>query len=348
LQTFYDALSPYGQWVNYGGYGYVWIPNAGRDFTPYSTAGHWVYTDNGWMWASDYNWGWATFHYGRWDFDAVYGWMWIPDTQWGPAWVQWRSCDGYYGWAPLQPNYGWNNYNSYNPPADRWVFCQRQYITNNNVSAYYEPRDHYNDYIRRSNVIGRSYYDNDSHTTYAAGPDQNEVSRASGRNITPVHIAPASGPGASQIGNDGNIHVYRPSVVRPVANNSAQPAPQRVVAINQVQPVAQRTTTIRPEPMPERSHQPGNNGGTPQRIEPVQQQPAPQRTEPVQQQPAPQRSEPMQQQPAPQRTAPVQQQPAPQRPAPAQKQQPAPKQQKPNRNTNSKPQPITPKKDEAK
>ena len=27
-QVFYDQLSPYGQWVNYGNYGYVWIPSA--------------------------------------------------------------------------------------------------------------------------------------------------------------------------------------------------------------------------------------------------------------------------------------------------------------------------------
>src|SRR5580658_10431559 len=39
-QVFYDQLSPYGQWVNYPNYGYVWIPSAGIDFSPYSTEGH--------------------------------------------------------------------------------------------------------------------------------------------------------------------------------------------------------------------------------------------------------------------------------------------------------------------
>jgi len=28
--------------------------------------------------ASDYNWGWAPFHYGRWAYDPFYGWMWVP------------------------------------------------------------------------------------------------------------------------------------------------------------------------------------------------------------------------------------------------------------------------------
>jgi hypothetical protein len=36
-QSFYDQLSPYGNWVNYPGYGYVWSPNAGPDFQPYAT-----------------------------------------------------------------------------------------------------------------------------------------------------------------------------------------------------------------------------------------------------------------------------------------------------------------------
>ena len=36
-----------------------------RDFVPYTTAGHWVYDDD-YVWVSDYDWGWAPFHYGRW------------------------------------------------------------------------------------------------------------------------------------------------------------------------------------------------------------------------------------------------------------------------------------------
>jgi hypothetical protein len=27
FQLFYDELSPYGMWVDYPNYGYVWIPN---------------------------------------------------------------------------------------------------------------------------------------------------------------------------------------------------------------------------------------------------------------------------------------------------------------------------------
>ena len=74
-QDFYDELSPYGHWVEYPGQGYVWVPDAESDFQPYSSNGHWVWTDDyEWMWVSDYDWGWAPFHYGRWDHDDYYGW----------------------------------------------------------------------------------------------------------------------------------------------------------------------------------------------------------------------------------------------------------------------------------
>ena len=45
-QTFYDALAPYGTWVNVVNYGYVWMPtSAGYDFAPYATNGHWIMTN---------------------------------------------------------------------------------------------------------------------------------------------------------------------------------------------------------------------------------------------------------------------------------------------------------------
>src|SRR3981189_903571 len=102
-QNFYDQLSPYGQWIDDPNYGYVWLPEAGPDFKPYATNGHWVYTEEGWTWASDYPWGWAAFHYGRWFYQDGYGWMWIPGQEWAPAWVSWRNRSDYYGWGPLGP-----------------------------------------------------------------------------------------------------------------------------------------------------------------------------------------------------------------------------------------------------
>ena len=105
-QDFEQTLSPYGSWVDAPSYGRVWVPSqaiVGADFTPYYSGGRWSYTDYGWTWASDYDWGWAPFHYGRWTNVAGYGWSWIPGRIWGPAWVHWRHGGGYVGWAPLPP-----------------------------------------------------------------------------------------------------------------------------------------------------------------------------------------------------------------------------------------------------
>ena len=105
-QQFESQLSPYGAWQDVPSYGHVWMPSSrvvGYDFTPYASGGHWVMSDYGWTWVSDWDWGWAPFHYGRWMVVGGYGWCWIPGTTWGPAWVNWRWGGGYVGWAPMGP-----------------------------------------------------------------------------------------------------------------------------------------------------------------------------------------------------------------------------------------------------
>jgi uncharacterized membrane protein YgcG len=105
-QQFESELSPYGAWQDVPDYGRVWVPSpsvVGYDFTPYGTGGNWVDSEYGWTWNSDYDWGWAPFHYGRWMVMGGRGWCWIPGTTWGPAWVNWRWGGGYVGWAPMGP-----------------------------------------------------------------------------------------------------------------------------------------------------------------------------------------------------------------------------------------------------
>ncbi|HMR84909.1 MAG TPA: hypothetical protein PKE30_17305, partial [Niabella sp.] len=46
FQTFYDELSPHGDWIDYPEYGYTWRPRVGSDFRPYATNGNWVYTND--------------------------------------------------------------------------------------------------------------------------------------------------------------------------------------------------------------------------------------------------------------------------------------------------------------
>lgn len=105
VNYFYDTLTPYGNWVEVAGYGRCWRPTTvvyDSDWHPYRDRGHWVYTDCGWYWDSDYAWG-TTFHYGRWFRDTRFGWCWWPDTTWAPSWVLWRSGQDACGWAPLPP-----------------------------------------------------------------------------------------------------------------------------------------------------------------------------------------------------------------------------------------------------
>ena len=104
IDFFYNNLNG-GSWIEVGNYGYCWQPDVAvsdPSWRPYSD-GYWAYTDLGWTWVSYEDYGWATYHYGRWVRLADYGWVWRPGYEWGPAWVSWRFGGGYAGWAPLPP-----------------------------------------------------------------------------------------------------------------------------------------------------------------------------------------------------------------------------------------------------
>jgi hypothetical protein len=102
---FYSNLSPYGSWVVSSSYGQVWRPSVyTAGWNPYYD-GHWVYTDVGWTWVSDYPWGGVCYHYGTWDFEPALGWVWVPGYVWAPAWVEFRTGPDYVGWAPVPPRF---------------------------------------------------------------------------------------------------------------------------------------------------------------------------------------------------------------------------------------------------
>ena len=249
-QEFYDQLSPYGQWIDYPGYGYVFMPNVAPDFKPYSTNGHWVYTDQGWTWASDYNWGWATFHYGRWFYEDGYGWMWIPGHEWAPAWVSWRRSPDYYGWAPLGPGVSINVSigGGYNPPAHYWSFVQPRYINHPHVNNYYVNES------RNVTIINTTTVNNNIHNNYPGGPDPREVEKQTGAPVRPVPIRENNRPG-EQLDNS-QLAIYRPrgnAAQQQNGNNNmgsapVKPAPPKTITLNQVHPV--NTTRY-------------NNGGAP-------------------------------------------------------------------------------------
>ena len=125
---FYTELQPYGEWIELSPDLVVWHPNGiSPRWRPYSL-GHWNWTDQGWFWDSDEEFGWATYHYGRWYKDNNYGWIWVPGYDWGPSWVEWRHDNNYIGWAPLPPYASFNADNGINfsvdwhSPYDNWNF----------------------------------------------------------------------------------------------------------------------------------------------------------------------------------------------------------------------------------
>lgn len=228
FNDFYSSLSPYGNWINYGNYGQVWIPSTGFGFTPYSTNGHWVLSDYGWTWVSDYSWGWAPFHYGRWLYDDYYGWIWVPGSEWAPAWVAWRNSPDYYGWAPLGP--GINININIGIPASSWVFVRRHYFGSPYAYRYYEPRSRNVTIINNTTIINNvNVYNNQR---YFSGPSRRDVQMATNRSIRPVRIFNSNEAGVTRVSNN-QLNIYRPSVERlttnhaPVERNSSETIPAR-------------------------------------------------------------------------------------------------------------------------
>lgn len=239
-QGFYDQLGPYGQWVENPDYGYVWIPNAGPDFTPYLSNGYWVLSDYGWTWVSDYNWGWATFHYGRWDYNDYYGWYWVPDNQWGPSWVTWRRSEGYYGWAPMRPGISINLSfdRQHDAPNDRWIFVRDRDIERHDISRNYINRSNNVTIINNSTVINKTYYDDKRRSTYITGPGREDVQKITGRTIKPFIVQEKDKPG--QILKNDHLQIYRPQVQKNESGNRL--APTKVTNIKDVKRISDRNT----------------------------------------------------------------------------------------------------------
>lgn len=222
LQTFYDELSPYGVWIKDPQYGYVWRPDVDQDeFRPYYTNGRWAMTEYGNTWVSNYDWGWAPFHYGRWVYNRYNQWVWIPDTVWGPAWVTWRSGGGYYGWAPLGPsisigiNFGRYGYRI---PDMCWNFVPYSSIYYTSFPRYHYVRNRV--YIQNTVIINNTYVRNNR--TYYTGPRAEEVRRATNQNVTVYHINRSSRPGATRIDNK-TVNIYNPRPERGAVNATAAP-----------------------------------------------------------------------------------------------------------------------------
>ena len=128
---FYEALRPYGEWLEVGQFGRCWRPaGVGDRWAPY-TMGSWAYSRFGWTWVSEEDFGGIVYHYGRWARVDGAGWCWVPDLEWAASWVSWRYGTELVGWAPLPPKAKWDPHSGigiwadrdYETGPDNYVFC---------------------------------------------------------------------------------------------------------------------------------------------------------------------------------------------------------------------------------
>ncbi len=205
VNYFYSSLSPYGSWVDVDGYGRCWRPtvavyNAG--WRPYCDSGHWVYTDCGWYWDSDYSWG-VAFHYGRWFQDVRLGWVWYPDTVWAPSWVTWRSGGDYCGWAPLPPfavftpgvGFFYRGASvavgfDFGLDANCFVFCGADHFCDRRPRSFCFDRPRVQQIFQQTTIINNySVVNNDRHTVINHGIDPGRISRVTHHEIQPIQVS---------------------------------------------------------------------------------------------------------------------------------------------------------------
>lgn len=195
-------------------------------------------TEYGWTWVSDYPWGWAPFHYGRWDLDNSYGWFWVPGNEWGPSWVTWRSGNGYYGWTPMRPGMSTNpSYGNNYDDLDRWYFVREMDLGRSDMHRYYANRSDYHTIINNSTVINNTYVDRSRNSTYITGPSRNDVQRVTGRKINTVSVRDNQRPG-QEITNS-SMQIFRPKI-QTASDRNLQPVPSRITNQKDIRPAGER------------------------------------------------------------------------------------------------------------
>lgn len=239
FQSFYDVLSPMGEWIQItkedidedlsDGEGegrsltsyfddeeflFIWKPKVESGWKPYSN-GKWEYTDHGWLWVSNDKWGNSTYNYGRWWNSPKYGWVWLPGYTWAPAWVSWKvtNDDKYVGWVALSPKAKWksengitsSNYNYKNKDAD-WVFVENNTFAGD-ITAYNITKQNDNSgFVKNSTTITDIKTEDDKIVTN--GPDVNRMEEKTGKKFERKKIKFSKGNFNTVIG-DNDVTIGR-------------------------------------------------------------------------------------------------------------------------------------------
>lgn len=251
--TFETQLAPDGRWIEVDGTR-SWQPAvevSDSNWQPYLNDGHWVWTDDGWYWESNYKWGWAAFHYGRWDRVANYNWVWTPDVVWAPAWVSWRESDSVYGWAP----YGRRDRfeggifvgGGDDIRADYYHFVPSQSFLSINLSTVAYSRDRSEEHFKQTRDI-KGGYSSDNNRVINHGIPVKSVAAATRQEIKPAHIADVTEPSAKGE-HAGSISAYRPAVK--ASGRASEPKANTAVNGRNNEPRAVEPKAKIPEPRAE-------------------------------------------------------------------------------------------------
>lgn len=220
---FETSLAPHGTWIVTSTCGRVWRPHryvVGDGFRPYHTGGQWVYTHYGWSFESDWEWGWAVYHYGLWCPDPAEGWVWVPGTVWAPAWVEWRAGGGYIGWAPMLP------------PAVvvthvhvHWVYVEARHFDGGHHVHHAVPPEHVHVVHATAQPV-RTVVRHQS-ASWPHGPEARDVARDTGREVRPARVEPSPPrPGTVRRSTARPVKKTTPAVrVAPARRLRVEPAP---------------------------------------------------------------------------------------------------------------------------
>jgi hypothetical protein len=223
----YSDLDDHGTWSETPDNGPAWYPNdVGPDWAPYSD-GAWNYVGPwGWTWVGYEPWGFAPYHYGRWNYFGG-RWGWYPGPLgvypcYGPAFVGFLGGRGGFGFGfgagfgfGFGGGIGWFPL-GFGEPYHPWFHASNRFINNINI---------HNTTIRNTNVINNSHNFN-----YANAHNPNAVTAASHNtfvngqavNRGAAHITAASLRGA-QVTNGAGISPTKQSFTG-AANASAHVA----------------------------------------------------------------------------------------------------------------------------
>jgi hypothetical protein len=198
----YSDLDENGTWSEEPDYGSVWRPNTVEpDWAPYSD-GNWNWVAPwGWTWVGYEPWGFAPYHYGRWNRFG-WGWGWCPGPIWGgafygPAYVGFLGGFGFgFGWGHAWFPLGWGE------PFRPWYRAGGGYWRNVNI---------HNTFIRNANVNNFRNFNN-----YRYAHNVNAVTTAS-------HNAFVHGEHI----NRGTMHVTEASLRGAKVTNNIKASPTR-------------------------------------------------------------------------------------------------------------------------